>query len=141
MTGPVYVDTSALLKTLRREAETEALLADLLGRSALTSSEVTITELHRAAAWWGVARDAVDRRLQQLDLVPLSRSQLTAAGLLADPAEPPDTRLRSLDAIHVSAALQVESPSVLTYDRNRSRAARGHGLTVLHPGRAADRFV
>ena len=141
MTGPAYIDTSALLKTLRREAETEELLADLRGRGELTSSEVSVTELHRAAGWWGVPREDVERRLRQLDLVPLSRSQLTAAGLIPDPIDPPGTRLRSLDAIHISAALLVESSSVLTYDRNQSRAARANGLAVLHPGRPAGWFA
>jgi predicted nucleic acid-binding protein len=54
---------------------------------------------------------------------------LRQAGLL------PGARLRSLDAIHLAAALSLGAEAVLTYDDRLAEAARGLGMTVLSPGR------
>ena len=76
----------------------------------------------------------VDERLQVVGrrepvTVRLDDSLLDAAGIL-------DARImRSLDAIHLSAALQVVSDleAVITYDRRMADAARLLGLTVISP--------
>ena len=136
MTTYLYIDSSALVKTLRAEPETAALLEFLPSvRAPVVTSQITITELHRAARWYDLPAAEVERRLAELDMVPVSRAQLLTAGLLPDPPTPSGTGLRSLDAIHLAAAIGVESDAFLTYDLNQSRAARAAGLSVLHPGR------
>lgn len=132
----VYLDTSALVKTLRREAETALLLEHLSGlMSPGITSELSITEVHRISHRFGLPAAAAQERLQELDLVPLTRGQLVTAGLLPDPPQPAGTLLSSADAIHLAAAVAAECTAVLTYDRNQSRAAPSLGLPLLHPGR------
>ena len=132
MTG-LYLDTSALVKTLRAEGETVALREHLAAvTDPVVTSELTITELHRAARWFALAPAIAEQRLQELDLVPISRPQLVAAGLLPDPA---GARLSSADAVHLAAAIAAECTAVLTYDRDQSRAAASLGMPLVHPGR------
>ena len=67
--------------------------------------------------------------LRRLHLIRLDDSLLDAAAIL-------DSRIvRSLDAIHLSAALQVVSElrAIVTYDRRMAEAATLLGLTVLSP--------
>ena len=64
-----------------------------------------------------------------LALLPLDRGLLSAAGAISEPA------LRSLDAIHVIAAVEL-SPldAFVTYDERQAAAARLAGLRTLSPG-------
>ena len=140
MTRYLYIDTSALVKTLKVEPETEVLLDFLPSTGApLVTSQLAITELHRAALWYALPAIEIGRRLEEVDLVPVTRAQLLTAGLLPDPP-PPGTRLPTLDAIHLAAAIQVECDAFLTYDANQSRAAVSAGLALVHPGRPDDWF-
>ena len=141
MTRYLYIDTSALMKTLKEEPETGDLLDFLPSAGApLVTSQLTITELHRAARWYALPAIEVERRLEEVDLVPVTRAQLLTAGLLPDPPAPPGTRLRTLDAIHLAAAIQVECSAFLTYDADQSHAAASAGLDLVHPGRSDDWF-
>ena len=54
-----YIDSSALLKLLVREAETSALEADLAAREGLVTSSLAVVECRRAV------RRAGNRRLLQ----------------------------------------------------------------------------
>jgi len=62
-------------------------------------------------------------------LIDLERDLLSRAGTLSP------TDLRSLDAVHVSAALSLgdELGELLTYDSRMAVAARAHGITVASP--------
>ena len=141
MTRYLYIDTSALVKTMKHEPETGDLLDFLPSTEApLVTSQLTITELHRAARWYALPAIEVERRLEEIDLVPVTRAQLLTAGLLPDPPAPPWTRFRTLDAIHLAAAVQVECGAFLTYDANQSRAAASAGLKLVCPGRPDDWF-
>ena len=44
--------------------------------------------------------------------------------------------LRTLDALHLEAAMRLDAAAVLTYDRRLSKAARSVGLRVVAPGAA-----
>ncbi len=129
-----YVDTSALAKRLRHEAESVALGRFFAtGPSVpLVSSELLVTELQRVALRQGPDAPAVAQRLiAQVRLRTLGRSILDAAGAL----EP--IGLRSLDAIHLATALELREDidAVISYDDRLSAAAAAHGLTVIAPGR------
>ncbi len=126
-----YLDTSALVKLVVAEPETASLLTWLrLDERGPTSSELARTELLRA-----VRRVAPERMLQAravLDAVVLlevTTPVLEHAGELAPAA------LRSLDALHLAAALALgdDLEAVVTYDDRLGDAASAHGLRVLSP--------
>jgi predicted nucleic acid-binding protein len=133
-----YVDSSALVKLVHSEPETEPLTA-FLGDADLVSCELVLTEVPRAirrvaAEVPGLAvRPLIERAGEVLDalaLMPLDRALLVAAGALAEPA------LRALDAIHVAAAADSGPPDAfVSYDERQSAAARLAGLRTVAPGR------
>ena len=55
-------------------------------------------------------------------------SLYSEAGLIGGPD------LRSLDALHVCAALRCGATSIVTYDKRMGRAAAVVGLPVVSPG-------
>lgn len=141
----LYLDSSALVKLLVREAETDALRRTTsMGRPQLYSSQVAVTEVVRALHARGYpeqARAAADPSGHALFVpggvvraLPLTGAIAVAAGELA-----PGSALRSLDAIHVATAqaLQPHLAGVVTYDARMARAARDAGLRVLSPGTAS----
>ena len=132
-----YVDSSALVKLVRDEPESDALRA-FLADADLVSCELVLTEVPRAirraaADDPGLPVDTLIARagelLEAVALLPLDRGLLAAAGALAEPA------LRALDAIHVAAAA-VLSPldAFVSYDERQSAAARLAGLRTVAPG-------
>ena len=128
----LYVDTSALAKTVLAEAESAAVISLLDGLRAdqVWSSALTRTELVRSIARSKGQRTGFARqRLARVSLIALSDSLLDAAAALS-PAV-----LRSLDAIHVASAMRLgaDLDAVLTYDNRTADAARANGLTVLAP--------
>lgn len=129
----LYLDSSALVKLVKREAESEALRHFLRRHS--TDGRVTSTlarvEVVRAFAAGGPGAVAHARRqLARLDQVHLDRDLLDAASTLA-----PGMLLRSLDAIHLAAAHSVGADlrSVVTYDRRMQEAAAALGIMVNAP--------
>jgi predicted nucleic acid-binding protein len=93
------------------------------------SSELTIAELHRLAARIPViSARAVDDVLDRIDLVALTAPQLRAAGLLPD--LPSGAQLRSLDAIHLQAALDFGAHELVTSDRRQAQAATNLNVRV-----------
>jgi predicted nucleic acid-binding protein len=132
-----YADSSALVKLVREEPESAALRA-YLAEADIVTCELVLTELPRAIRR-AVAHDPglpldllIERAGEMLDavaLLPLDRPLLLAAGALAEPA------LRTLDAIHVAAAVDV-SPldAFVSYDERQAAAARLAGLRTVQPG-------
>lgn len=125
-----YLDASAIVKLIVREPESEVLERWLgEGRQEIVSCALVRTEVVRAAAPWGPEAILRARRLlDRLDLIVLDDELLDLAGELVEP-------LRSLDAIHVAAALELgeELEAFVTYDRQMTRAAEALGLTVVAP--------
>jgi predicted nucleic acid-binding protein len=127
----VYLDSSALVKLAVVEPESRALRAYLRRERRRVSCGLARTEVLRAVRPAGpVAVEAARRLLRNLDLIRLDDSLLDAAGML----EP--IGLRSLDAIHLAAALLLspELHAVVTYDRRLADAAASLGLAVATPG-------
>ncbi len=126
-----YLDTSALLKLVVSEPETVALRAWLSesDRSPV-ASDLARTELVRA-----VPRAAPDHALQAravLDSITLT--EVTTA-LFEEAGRLDPTTLRSLDAIHLAAALDLgdDLDGLVTYDDRLAEAARLHGIVVTTP--------
>jgi predicted nucleic acid-binding protein len=123
-----YLDTSAAMKLLIEEPESEALLRELTGSARrVAASWLLHTELHCAAGRNPavIAVEAVTRVLDAIDLVDLTRGDLLAAGTHAP--------LRSNDAIHLAAALRLGVDEVISYDNELSRAAVAAGVRVIAP--------
>ena len=125
------MDTSALAKLVVAESETDALRAWLSEQNrTLVSCDLTRTELTRA-----VRRVAPDRILEAhalldgLTLLTVPASVFAAAGRL-DPGD-----LRSLDAIHLAAALELgdDLEALVAYDERLQHAARLNGIEVVAP--------
>jgi predicted nucleic acid-binding protein len=131
----IYLDSSALLKLVREEAETPALVTWLQDHpdQPLVTSELGRVEVLRAARRAGdLALVEAQAVLADLDLVPLDRSvQDVATGL--DPVG-----LRTLDALHVASAalLAPELTALVAYDSRLLQAATAAGLAVVAPGTA-----
>jgi uncharacterized protein len=125
-----YLDTSALTKLVVAEAESKALRAWLKTARVPVACDLVRTELIRA-----VRRSAPDRLLQaravldSLTLIEVTPSVFDQAGRLDPPT------LRSLDAIHLAAALDLgdDLDTLVTYDDRLSEAASLNGVRVTAP--------
>ena len=127
----VYVDTSALGALLVEQLESDALESWLDQTSdMLVSSDLLEIELRRLAVREGIDQADVTRLLDGVSLAALDRAVYRSAGLLPMPY------LRTLDALHLEAAMRLDAAAVLTYDRRLSKAARSVGLRVVAPGTA-----
>jgi predicted nucleic acid-binding protein len=126
----VFLDSSALVKLVVAEAETDALIA-FLGdpRQPVVISEVAVTEVGRAARRVGADASAA---LAECEVV-LLRSELLLAAAALDPLD-----LRTLDAVHMATALSLGAvvDVFVAYDQRLLRAARERGLQVASPGAA-----
>lgn len=122
-----YVDTSAALKLVIREAESKLLAEGLATGRRLVASWLLHTEMHCAARRRPGAVGVVDVQtvLGAVDLIDLTRGDMIAAGALAP--------LRSNDAIHLAVAIRVGADEVVTYDSELADAARAAGLAVFAP--------
>ena len=125
-----YIDTSALVKLVVAEAETKALRSWLAEepRDPL-ACDLVRTELLRA-----VRRVAPDRLvharsvLESVTLVTVTTATFEEAGRL-DPEI-----LRTLDAVHVAAALDLgdDLEGLVTYDERLATAAEANGRSEEH---------
>lgn len=126
----VYVDTSALAALLKPEPESESLERWLDDTSAtLVSSDLLETELRRVAVRDGLSQTDVTALLDGVALAALDRAVFRNAGFL------PMEMLRTLDALHLEAAIRLDADAMLTYDHRLALAAEAAGLTVIAPGR------
>lgn len=129
----IYLDTSALMKLVRQEAESLALrnwFADKLDLP-LVSSELAKVELLRSARRAGTATLLEARALvDQLFLMQLSGSAIDMAAEIGEPM------LRSLDALHLASAVLLgdDLTDFVTYDHRLAAAAAEAGLPVTTPG-------
>lgn len=126
-----YLDTSALVKLVVNERQTPALLAWLEGRDGeVLSSDLARTELFRVVR--RAAPESLERARAVLDsitLIDLPTTTFEEAGRLSPAA------LRSLDALHLAAALHLEDDldSIVTYDERQATAARLNGIATTAP--------
>lgn len=123
-----YLDTSAAMKLLVDEPESEALVAELTrSRRRLAASWLLHTELHCAAGRNPSVIDpeSVTTVLNVIDLVDLTRGDLLSAGTHAP--------LRSNDAIHLAVALRLGAEEMVTYDAELAQAARVAGIRIVAP--------
>jgi len=126
-----YIDTSALVKLVVAEPETDSLRAWL----ADTDRDPVACDLVRTELIRAVRRAAPDRLLQAravLDAVTLLEvtTQIFEEAGRVDP-----TVLRSLDAVHIAAALDLgdDLEGLVAYDDRLAEAAAMNGIPVVAP--------
>lgn len=127
----IYADTSAVLKLVVEERESEALAAHLYEATAsgghLVTSMLLYTELHCAARRRNLPFDHVNNVLAGINLVDVTRSDLMYASALP-------RQLRSADAIHLATAIRLQADAVVAYDQELLLAAKESGLMTESPG-------
>jgi uncharacterized protein with PIN domain len=126
----LYLDTSALGRVLLAEPDAAAIRAALARYDAWWSSALLIVELRRLAAREGLQTIA-EGLLRGVRTVPLDGAALERSSRL-QPLE-----VRSLDAIHLDAAIQLHGADdvadVLTFDRQLQAGCAHHDLPVQAP--------
>jgi predicted nucleic acid-binding protein len=132
----IYLDSAALVKLVREEDETRALVTWLNERAGqrLVASVLVDVEVPRALrrSQPGVL-GAVAATLARIDRIELDAAIRATAAAYVDPL------LRSLDAIHLATAEQLVASgkdvgAFVTYDKRLAEAARACSLSVVAPG-------
>jgi predicted nucleic acid-binding protein len=133
----VYFDSSALIKRVVAEDESDALVdfldaryeqGDLLASSSLAWVEVSRVVLARVKAPGG-AGELIDDAMSGIDERPMTGDVVSVARRI----EP--LILRSLDALHLATAVLIDADLVVTYDERLADACRRNALAVAAPGR------
>lgn len=131
MNGEAWVlDASALVKLVRPESESAALVAWVHQRR-VASSALLRTEARRAFADDDLASQVLcDQRLAEMHLISVTNAVLDAAGRL------PGRYLRSLDAIYIACALELgdDLAGLVSYDARQLAAAEDLGIATASPG-------
>jgi len=130
-----YLDTSAVVKLVRLERDSSALRRWVLEREeagdAIVSSDVLRTEVIRVArragddALPGTGVSVLDR----IAIIQIDAAVFQRAGYVGSPS------LRSLDALHVAAALELgpDLGGIVAYDERLIVAAGEAGLPTASP--------
>ena len=139
--GPLYCDTSALLKLFLSEPGSAEFTRAIEGRDDLVVSDLAVTETASALAR-RVRQGAITpndaRRVQRtiiesLDGAPYQRVELTrevhrrAEHFLLTLV---DTPLRAADALHLALATSARAASLASFDVRLGAAARAIGLAA-----------
>ena len=133
----IYVDSSALLKRVLAEGESEALKASLRSQveqgAALVTSSLAWVEVSQALRALVAGPSSAD--IDHLSDLALSgilerriSSEVVALARRLQPAV-----LRSLDAIHLASAVLLDVDLIVAYDQRLAEAARHHGMRVSSP--------
>lgn len=123
----VYFDTSAAMKLVVEEPESDALATWIHHNNPrLVASRLLYTELHCAAFRQRIEPVSVRHVLDRVSLLSIHD------GILMRAAQG-RWGLRSADAIHLSSAMDAGLPEMLVYDGELADAARGMGIAVSQP--------
>jgi predicted nucleic acid-binding protein len=126
-----YLDTSAAVKLVVAEPQSKAMrLWAEAHADSVVSSDLLRTELLRATLRG--APEAMPRAREVLDSITI----LTVpTPLFERAAELEPSLLRSLDAVHLAAALDLgdELDGIVTYDERLREATKLHGVQVIAP--------
>jgi uncharacterized protein len=130
----LYVDTSALLKLYVDEADSPLALEHVRSDPVVVTSWVSVVEVRRNIARLldeparGSATAAFEEDLDSFALVAAGELVCRAAARIGE-----ILGVRSLDAIHLASAQQLQIPRLafLTFDLRQAQAARSLGFTVL----------
>lgn len=126
-----YLDTSAAIKLLFNEPESQAMrrwVGEAEGRVA--SSDLLHAELMRATARIDMDKlEDAQAIIRDLYMMRLSSGVYRRAGNLAP------TEMRTLDALHLAAAMELggDLEGIVTYDVRMAKGAESLGIEVVGP--------
>ncbi|MFM8311249.1 MAG: type II toxin-antitoxin system VapC family toxin [Ilumatobacteraceae bacterium] len=129
-----YVDSSALLKLYVDEPDSDDVQRILDADPVLVTAWISLVEVRRnlarllAGASLARAREACERDFDAMALVSLDERGWRRAADIAEVLG-----VRSLDALHLATAQQLQIPDLIvcTFDLRQAHAARQLGLTVI----------
>lgn len=129
----LYVDSSALLKRYVAEHDSPAAIELLASDPVLATCRITEVEIRRnLVRLLGADQAETAKRqfLEDLDAFALIAVDAVTCNEASRIAE--QTMCRSLDALHIAAALRAgATTTVLTFDVRQAQAARTMGLAVV----------
>ena len=132
----IYIDSSAILKFIIKEAESEAVVS--ISRARFITSELSRVEVTRAILRYEPSAIKVaENILDNFNYVKIDSQTLVQAERL-----PERINLRALDAIHIAVAskMALKINSILTYDKQMAKAAKALGFEVLSPTKPEQDF-
>ena len=126
----LYLDSSAIVKLVVPERETDALVAQIDDQPEVVTSALAWAEVVRAVVRTGRSASDAERVIERIPMVPIDDAILRSA------AELPPVTLRALDSIHLATALTLKDDleAIVTYDARLADVAAGLRMPVLHPG-------
>jgi predicted nucleic acid-binding protein len=126
----IYLDSSAMIKVVNPEPQSNALRAWLRRQPGPFVSSTLLEVEVRRALWRinpAVLAD-VSRALAPIEQVPIDPPIINVAGRFPEPL------LRSLDAIHLATAVVLASSlTFVTYDKQLATVAAAMGFGVTAP--------
>ena len=125
-----YIDSSAIIKLIKPEKESAALIKKL--PSALIASRISRVEVIRTIIRYEPdLLDATYDVLADIQMVPVEDAIITIAENL-----PQFIDLRSLDSLHIASALAIKNvlKGIITYDKEMVRAGVALGFNTMSPG-------
>lgn len=125
----LYLDSSALVKLVNIEPESDALAAEVAEWGAHVTSVLGAVELRRAVRRVRGDSARADAVLEETSLLDLDEGVRELAVQL----DPPE--LRTLDALHLASAISIEDDlgGFACYDVRLAAAAAREGIRVLTP--------
>lgn len=130
----LYADSSALLKRVIAEPESDAVAAVIHEHDA-RGDLVTASSLAWVEVWRALRRaqvpdldDVAEAAVSGVAQLPLTERVVTQARRIGADS------LRSLDALHLASAVSVGAEAILTYDDRLAACADALGIRVLRPG-------
>jgi predicted nucleic acid-binding protein len=125
----IYIDSSAILKMIIKEKESDAIIS--IARARFITSEISRVEVIRAVLKYEPsALKSAAQVLKNINYVKIDSQTLVQAERLPD-----RINLRALDAIHIAVAAKMglKINSILTYDKQMAKAAKALGFEVMAP--------
>lgn len=121
----IYLDTSAAVKLLVEEDESEAVAAIFASGAEFVSSRLLAVELAAVVDRRPIAQRDAQSIIDRVALVPLDDE-------VADAAIAMRSGLRTLNALHLATAVRLGEAvdSILTFDVEMRTASESHGLPV-----------
>ncbi len=133
----VYIDSSALLKRIVEEVESDVLesmleqhvgLGDVIVASTLARVEVSRGLLRQSQLTGEDIGDADDAAMSGVSERSITPDVVRVARRISP------FQSRTLDAIHLATALLLDADIVLTYDQRLASACQYNGLKTASPG-------
>lgn len=128
----VYFDSSAMVKRYLAEPGRDVVDSALAATTQPVTSDLTIVEVRRALGRVASpvervgAKVVFEHDLQTFIVVRLDAEVIERAAAIAEV-----TALRSLDAIHVAAAVTVGCSALVSFDQRQRGVAAGFGLELV----------